>query len=117
MRLGDSYRLNAETLGITPTDQPRTKLMVPKGGVVTVKAGPNSIVAIIAGPPDRYRMVDVTWKGEDPHAFRAGLARTRRTSCWREGLAAAYLRTMLEDRPIRDIDLSTRRPSSPFRYN
>ncbi len=64
MRLADSYRLNAETLGITPTDQPRTKLMVPKGGVVTVKAGPNSIVAIIAGPPDRYRMVDVTWKGK-----------------------------------------------------
>ena len=64
MRLGESYRLNAETLGITPTDQPRTKLRVPKGGVVTVEAGPNSIVAIVAGPPDRYRMVDVTWKGK-----------------------------------------------------
>ncbi len=62
MRLGESYRLNIETLGITPTDQPRTKLMVPK--VVTVEAGPNSIVAIVAGPPDSYRMVDVTWKGK-----------------------------------------------------
>ncbi len=42
----------------------RTKLRVPKGGGVTVEAGPNSIVAIVAGPPDRYRMVDVTWKGK-----------------------------------------------------
>ncbi len=46
MRLGESYRLNAETLGMTPRDEPQTTLMVPKGGVVTVVAGPNSIVAI-----------------------------------------------------------------------
>ncbi len=64
MRLGDSYRLNAETLGITPTDQPRTTHMVPEGGVVTIETGPNSIVAIVAGPPDDHRMVDVTWNGK-----------------------------------------------------
>ena len=63
MRLDESYRLNVETLGVSPT-QPRTKLTVPKGGIVTIKAGPNSIVAIVAGPPDRYRMVDVTWNGK-----------------------------------------------------
>src|SRR5713101_1709356 len=57
-------------LGGLSTQQPRrarkrrTNLRVPKGGGVTVEAGPNSIVAIVAGPPDRYRMVDVTWKGK-----------------------------------------------------
>ena len=64
MRLGESYRFNAETLGITPTEQPLNKLMVPKGGVVTIEVGPNSIVAIVAGHPDGYRMLDVTWNGK-----------------------------------------------------
>ncbi len=38
--------------------------MVPKGGVVTFEPGPNSIVAIVAGPLDAYRMVDVTRNGK-----------------------------------------------------
>ncbi len=64
MRVGESYRLNAKTLGIGPTDQPRTTHMIPKGGVVHVKAGPNTIVSIVADPLDDYRMVDVTWSGQ-----------------------------------------------------
>jgi hypothetical protein len=61
MRPGESYRLKTATLGVTPThrlvprpemDQPRTAMMIPKYGIVT-------IVAL-----DGDWMVDVIWNGE-----------------------------------------------------
>ena len=48
MQPGESYRLNAETLG------PQTAVRIPKDAIVT----------IVAGPLDGARTVDVTWNGQ-----------------------------------------------------
>jgi len=66
MEPGESYRLNAETLGITHMEPPRTAVMVPKGGIVT-------ILAIVAGPLAGNRMIDVIWNGKTVMLFAQDL--------------------------------------------
>ena len=65
MRLGDSYKLHAEVLGILMlTDHPRSSLMIPKEGVVTV---------VSEEPINGGRMVDVTWGGKTLMIFAQDL--------------------------------------------
>jgi hypothetical protein len=53
MRVGESYRLKAETLG------PETAVRIPKDAIVT----------IVAGHADGDRTVDVSWNGQATMLF------------------------------------------------
>ena len=50
--LGESYRLNKQTIGMSSEGENRTSVLIPKHAVVTV----------INGPLNGNRMVDVKWE-------------------------------------------------------
>jgi hypothetical protein len=65
MQHGDSYKLNAEVVGLVMlTEHPRTSLMIPKEGVVTV---------VSKEPINGGRVVDVTWDGKTIMIFAQDL--------------------------------------------
>lgn len=71
--LGESYRLNQQTIGLSSEADDRVSIFIPKNAVVTV----------IEGPLNGNRMVDVKWEGRVVMIFADDL-RERGTMLIRE---------------------------------
>jgi len=69
VRSGESYRLQAETIGIVLNGNSRTTIMIPKGSIVTVRTR----------PLDGAIHVDVEWNWKEVSMFGTDLGITARS--------------------------------------